>query len=188
MSPNRNSAKRGFGLARLDLAQQAASRRGFDLVWSGLASRGLSWHGCSLVSSHRGRPVARLVPYPKLRLLDLCREVLRFKQMSIRTQEGDATLGMHRMLLGVVLHPVVARRVCDGECRAGVAEEDAVGGQDGDVLADRQRGYSPGLRQEGEGGGSLAGGPRKAAGKSRADAMRHRNRPAPRGRTGLTDS
>jgi len=41
------------------------------------------------------------------------------------------------MLRGVVLHPVVARRVCDdGEFRAGVADEDAVaGGQDGDVLA-----------------------------------------------------
>ena len=56
---------------------------------------------------------------------------------SIPTQEGDATAGRHLMLRGVVLHPVVARRVCDdGEFRAGVADEDAVaGGQDGDVLA-----------------------------------------------------
>jgi len=40
------------------------------------------------------------------------------------------------MLLGVGLHPVVARRGCEGEFRAGVAEEDAAaGGQEGDVLA-----------------------------------------------------
>jgi len=35
-----------------------------------------------------GRPVARFVPNPKLRFLDQFREVLRFKQMSLRTEES----------------------------------------------------------------------------------------------------
>ena len=39
-------------------------------------------------SSFPGRPVARFLPNPKLRLLDQCREVLRFKQMSPRTEEA----------------------------------------------------------------------------------------------------
>ena len=38
--------------------------------------------------SYSGRPVARLVPNPKLRFLDQCREVLRFKQMSPRTEKA----------------------------------------------------------------------------------------------------
>ena len=33
-----------------------------------------------------GRPVARFLPNPKLRFLDQCREVLRFKQMARRTE------------------------------------------------------------------------------------------------------
>ena len=40
------------------------------------------------VSSFPGRPLARLVPNPKLRFLDQCREVLRFKQMSPRTEQS----------------------------------------------------------------------------------------------------
>ncbi len=39
--------------------------------------------------SYPGQPVARLVPNPKLRFLDQCREVLRFKQMSLRTEEAE---------------------------------------------------------------------------------------------------
>ncbi|HEY2952917.1 MAG TPA: integron integrase [Verrucomicrobiae bacterium] len=39
-------------------------------------------------ASFPGRPVGRYVPNPKLRLLDQCREVLRFKQMSLRTEEA----------------------------------------------------------------------------------------------------
>jgi integron integrase len=35
-----------------------------------------------------GRPVSRFIPNPKLRFLDQCREVLRFKQMSPRTEEA----------------------------------------------------------------------------------------------------
>lgn len=35
-----------------------------------------------------GRPVARFLPNPKLRFLDQCREVLRFKQMARRTEEA----------------------------------------------------------------------------------------------------
>ncbi len=35
-----------------------------------------------------GRPVSRFVPNPKLRFLDQCREVLRFKQMAHRTEES----------------------------------------------------------------------------------------------------
>ena len=38
--------------------------------------------------SYSGRPVARLIPNPKLRFLDQCREVLRFKQMSPRTEKA----------------------------------------------------------------------------------------------------
>src|SRR5437762_3348161 len=34
------------------------------------------------------RPLDRLIPNPKLRFLDQCREVLRFKQMSPRTEEA----------------------------------------------------------------------------------------------------
>ena len=37
--------------------------------------------------SYSGRPVARFIPNPKLKFLDQCREVLRFKQMSPRTEE-----------------------------------------------------------------------------------------------------
>ena len=38
--------------------------------------------------SYSGRPQARFLPNPKLRFLDQCREVLRFKQMSPRTEEA----------------------------------------------------------------------------------------------------
>lgn len=38
--------------------------------------------------AYPGRPVARFVPNPKLRFLDQCREVLRFKQMARRTEEA----------------------------------------------------------------------------------------------------
>ncbi len=37
-------------------------------------------------SAYPGRPVARFFPNPKLRFLDQCREVLRFKQMAPRTE------------------------------------------------------------------------------------------------------
>lgn len=42
-------------------------------------------------SSHpswQGRPIARFLPNPKLRFLDQCREVLRFKQMAARTEQS----------------------------------------------------------------------------------------------------
>jgi site-specific recombinase XerD len=38
--------------------------------------------------SPRDRPVARFLPNPKLRFLDQCRAVLRFKQMALRTEEA----------------------------------------------------------------------------------------------------
>ena len=38
-------------------------------------------------ASFPGRPVARFRPNPKLRFLDQCREVLRFKQMAARTEQ-----------------------------------------------------------------------------------------------------
>ena len=38
--------------------------------------------------AYPGRPVSRFVPNPKLRFLDQCREVLRFKQMALRTEEA----------------------------------------------------------------------------------------------------
>lgn len=34
-----------------------------------------------------GRPVAHLTPNPKLKFLDQCREVMRFKQLARRTEE-----------------------------------------------------------------------------------------------------
>jgi hypothetical protein len=34
------------------------------------------------------RPLGRFIPNPKLRFLDQCREVLRFKQMALRTEES----------------------------------------------------------------------------------------------------
>jgi hypothetical protein len=34
------------------------------------------------------RPLGRLIPNPKLRFLEQCREVLRFKQMALRTEEA----------------------------------------------------------------------------------------------------
>ena len=37
--------------------------------------------------AYPGRPVARFIPNPKLRFLEQCREVLRFKQMARRTEE-----------------------------------------------------------------------------------------------------
>jgi integron integrase len=37
--------------------------------------------------SFSGRPLARFVPNPKLKFLDQCREVMRFKQLSHRTEE-----------------------------------------------------------------------------------------------------
>ena len=50
----------------------------------------MAWPGMSapFVSSYPGRPVARFIPNPKLRFLDQCREVLRFKQMSPRTEKS----------------------------------------------------------------------------------------------------
>ena len=39
-------------------------------------------------AAYPGRPVSRFVPNPKLRFLDQCREVLRFKQMAHRTEES----------------------------------------------------------------------------------------------------
>src|SRR5260370_8182388 len=39
-------------------------------------------------AAYQGRPVGRFLPNPKLRFLDQCREVLRFKQMSYRTEEA----------------------------------------------------------------------------------------------------
>ena len=38
--------------------------------------------------AYPGRPVARYLPNPKLRFLDQCREVLRFKQMAHRTEQS----------------------------------------------------------------------------------------------------
>jgi len=39
-------------------------------------------------SSGSSRPLGLIVPNPKLRFLDQCREVLRFKQMALRTEEA----------------------------------------------------------------------------------------------------
>jgi hypothetical protein len=42
----------------------------------------------SLSSAEFRRPVGRFIPNPKRRFLDQCREVLRFKQMALRTEEA----------------------------------------------------------------------------------------------------
>ena len=39
------------------------------------------------VSVRQRRPLGRLVPNPKLKFLDQCREVMRFKQLARRTEE-----------------------------------------------------------------------------------------------------
>ena len=44
----------------------------------------------SLSSAEYRRPVGRFIPNPKLRFLDQCRKVLRFKQMALRTEEPYA--------------------------------------------------------------------------------------------------
>ncbi len=42
----------------------------------------------SLASRDPMRPLGRFIPNPKLRFLDQCREVLRFKQMAFRTEQS----------------------------------------------------------------------------------------------------
>ena len=86
--PNIYSAKRGFGLARQDAAGRVSFRhslRLFRRFWQGTI-----WPSMNPphVPAYPGKPVARLIPNPKLRFLDQCREVLRFKQMARRTEEA----------------------------------------------------------------------------------------------------
>ena len=55
-------------------------------------------------SSFPGRPVGRFIPNPKLRFLDQCREVLRFKQMAHRTEESYVDW-IRRFLIWARDHP-----------------------------------------------------------------------------------
>ena len=49
----------------------------------------MAYHMSSPVARvHPVRPLERLIPNPKLRFLEQCREVLRFKQMSLRTEQA----------------------------------------------------------------------------------------------------
>lgn len=48
----------------------------------------MAYHEWFLAASWQGRPVARLLPAPKLRFLDRWREVLRSKQMAARTEQS----------------------------------------------------------------------------------------------------
>jgi integron integrase len=52
-----------------------------------------------------GRPVSRLLPNPKLRFLDQCREVLRFKQMALRTEESYVDWIRRFIVWGGKRHP-----------------------------------------------------------------------------------
>jgi hypothetical protein len=92
--PNRNSAKAGFGRAWHGLAQQVSLARNLRLCFAGWQGNGLTGNGLaysmstSSGSSRPDRPLGRFLPNPKLRFLDQCREVLRFKQMAARTEES----------------------------------------------------------------------------------------------------
>jgi hypothetical protein len=52
------------------------------------ARAGLAYHRSHDVVGRREKVPDRLIPNPKLRFLDQCREVLRFKQMSFRTEQA----------------------------------------------------------------------------------------------------
>ena len=52
------------------------------------ARSGLSYHQSGRVRPFLAKVPERLIPNPKLRFLDQCREVLRFKQMSLRTEQA----------------------------------------------------------------------------------------------------
>lgn len=56
--------------------------------------------------AYPGRPVSRLIPNPKLRFLDQCREVLRFKQMAIHTEEAYVDWIRRFILWSGKRHPV----------------------------------------------------------------------------------
>src|SRR5882672_1422016 len=55
-------------------------------------------------ASFSGWPVGRFLPNPKRRFLDQCREVLRFKQMSLRTEEAYVDW-IRRFLIWARDHP-----------------------------------------------------------------------------------
>ena len=86
--PNRKSAKAGFGLSWLDLAYQDSSWVDLVLFWP--CWQMIIWPSMTAPfdPAYPGRPVARFIPNPKLRFLDQCREVLRFKQMALRTEQS----------------------------------------------------------------------------------------------------
>ena len=54
--------------------------------------------------AYPGKPVAKLIPNPKLRFLDQCREVLRFKQMADATEKAYVDW-MRRFIVWAKDHP-----------------------------------------------------------------------------------
>ena len=60
------------------------------LVWFGRSWQVVAWPGRSgpFDDSYPGRPVDRFLPNPRLRLLDPCREGLRFRRLSPRTGQA----------------------------------------------------------------------------------------------------
>jgi hypothetical protein len=48
---------------------------------------GLAWFMNMPRGQFTGRPLTRYVPNPKLKFLDQCHEVMRFKQLAARTEE-----------------------------------------------------------------------------------------------------
>jgi integrase len=71
------------------LSQQVSFAQNLRLCFAGWQGNGLAYSMSTSSGSWRpDRPLGRFLPNPKLRFLDQCREVLRFKQMAPRTEES----------------------------------------------------------------------------------------------------
>jgi hypothetical protein len=75
--PSSTSLNAGFLVMSLTLTCLHRNDKVIGLAWFMNRGRG----------QFRGRPVARFVPNPKLKFLDQCHEVMRFKQLAARTEE-----------------------------------------------------------------------------------------------------
>lgn len=85
--------------------------RHFSLVSVALTSAGLAYSMSSSFGSSRPerpeRPLGRFIPNPKLRFLEQCREVLRFKQMALRTEQAYVDW-IRRFIVWAKDHPHLA--------------------------------------------------------------------------------
>ena len=89
MRPNRYSAKDSLRRSRSALAYHG-SFRGILRLFRGIWQATLWPNPMDPTADSDGprRPLGRFIPNPKLRFLDQCREVLRFKQMAFRTEQA----------------------------------------------------------------------------------------------------